>query len=316
MPKSRKKDPQKIINRVFFGIFIIICVIGLIFTILEANGKLSYQDLAELFGLSPKAYDSDGDSVTVYYLDVGQGDSIVIIAGDKAVLIDSGESDQFQTVSSFLDRQGISRLDLVIGTHPHSDHIGSMYEIIDNFDVGEVILPEIPDELVPTSLCYERLLDSIGRNQTGFSWAEPGTVFTLTDSCEFEILSPLSMEQTNLNNYSVVTRLTHGKNIFLFVGDAEAGEEKELMAQYPNLYADVLKVGHHGSNTSTGKKFMLAVSPEAAVISVGAKNSFSHPSDKVLERLSDYGVTCFRTDRNGTVIAESDGESVQFLTEQ
>lgn len=315
MPKSRKKDPQKIINRVFFGIFITICVIGFAFTILEANGRLSYQALAELLGLSPKAHEPKGDSAAVYYLDVGQGDSIVITAGGKTILIDSGESDQFQTVSAFLDRQGISRLDIVVGTHPHSDHIGSMYEIIDNFEVGEVILPKIPDELVPTSLCYERLLDSIGRNQVVFSWAEPGTVYTLSEDAEFEILAPTSMNFDNLNDYSVVTRFIHGKNIFLFTGDAEAAAEKELTSRYLNLYADVLKVGHHGSGTSTGKKFMLAVSPEAAVISVGAKNSFSHPSDKVLDRLKSYGVTCFRTDRNGTVIAESDGENIQFFTE-
>lgn len=294
--------------------FLAFLSVGIIFAVLDANGKLTYAQITSALGLSPEPVKSEAE-LSVHYIDVGQGDCVLITAGDTTVFIDGGEYENAPEIASYINALGIKRLDYVIGTHPHSDHVGSLCYTIEDFEVGKVILPKLPNEIVPTTVTYEKLLGAISEKGMKITPAKAGTVYDLGGVATLEILGPVSDEYDDLNNFSVVCMLTHGGNRFLFMGGAEYNSEKDIMNSGANLSADVIKVGHHGSGTSTGKKFLSAVSPSYAVITVGAGNDYGHPHDSVCSRLEDNYIEIYRTDLHGTIVAESDGRDINFVTE-
>jgi len=243
----------------------------------------------------------------VHFLDVGQGDSILITTGSDAMLIDVGDRDSGSVVVNYLKKQGVERLKYLILTHPHADHIGGAAEVINAFEIEKIIMPKAEH----TTKTFENLLVTIRSKGMKITTPVPGDEYELGSS-RFKILAPNSSNYESLNDYSVVIRLTFGNTAFLFTGDAESTSESQILSKNFEVKSDVLKVGHHGSASSTSERFLKSVSPKYAVISVGKGNSYGHPTQEVLERLNSYGVKVYRTDEVGTIVATSDGANITF----
>ncbi len=255
------------------------------------------------------------DDMQVHFIDVGQGDCTYITAGGVSMLIDCGEASEYELVEAYLDRLGVKRIDYVVATHPHSDHMGGMSEVIDNYKIGEVIFPYLDDSDFPTSKYFEKFLDSCDAKGLEITEARVGSVIYIGDA-RAEIIAPLSDDYSGANDYSIGIILTHGNNDFLFTGDAEKYAEKEMLSGGRLREVDVYKVAHHGSDTSTSADFLDAISPDYAVIMCGEGNSYGHPHDVIVKRLEKYVRQIYRTDINGSIVFESDGINMQIRAER
>lgn len=236
----------------------------------------------------------------VHFIDVGQGDCELILCGGQAVLIDAGENDQGAVVVDYLEALGIERIDLLIATHPHSDHIGGLDTVIDSMEIGKIWMPRLPDEMVPTTRTYTDMLESIAAKGLKITPAQPGLTYELGEGV-LTVLGP-RQEYDDLNNTSLVCRLDVGEHSFLFTGDMEEPVEKDLLESGADLRADVLKAGHHGSSTSTCPEFYQAVDPQICVISCGEGNSYGHPQQVTLETMASNGAGVYRTDFQGSIV--------------
>ena len=271
-----------------------------------------WQQSRETVAALPEFSGSDG-YLRVHFIYVGQGDSILIQAGEHAMLVDAGTNESGGTVTDYLHSLNLTKLDYLIGTHPHEDHIGGLDDVILSFDIGTVIMPDVSH----TTRTYEDVLDALLEKNLTVSSPQPGEAFSLGDA-SFNILSPSAeiaaeaQEAGDLNNLSVGIRLVYGSTAFVLCGDAESVSEEAMVQSGLPLKADVLKAGHHGSSTSTCGSFLDAVDPDYAVISCGKDNSYGHPHQETLDRLHAAGVSVFRTDEQGTVIAVSDGASISW----
>lgn len=252
-----------------------------------------------------------GKKLTVSYIDVGQSDSILIqTPGGKNVLIDSGNNEDANTIVTYLKGKNISRLDYVIGTHSHEDHIGSMDTVINTFDIGNVVMPKETSN----TQTFRDVMTTIANKGLKPIEAKAGVKLDFGSEIYAELLAPNSTRYKDINDYSAVLRLVYGKNTFLFTGDAEAKSESEMLHLGSQLKADVLKVPHHGSSSSSTAAFLKLVAPKYAVISVGQGNTYGHPTQEALDRLSSIGATIYRTDESGTIVCESDGTNITFKT--
>jgi competence protein ComEC len=218
------------------------------------------------------------------------------------MLIDGGEAANANSIIRYLQSHDVTTIDYLIATHPHADHIGGLSAIIDAFEIRSVFMPRVTH----TTQTFERLLTSIQDKGLQIDEAKGGTIILSLPGLEIDIIAPIRFDFRNLNDHSAVIRLVFGNTSFLFMGDAEAASENHITA---DVLADVLKVGHHGSRTSTSAAFLRRVAPSHAVISVG-RNSYGHPSDEVLARLDDADVEVYRTDMVGTIVFTSNGESI------
>ena len=247
----------------------------------------------------------------ISYIDVGQGDSILIqTPNGKNMLIDAGDNAAGPTVVNYLQHQGIRRLDAVIWTHPHADHIGGADNVLKSFPVGQVYMPNIP----ANTESYKELLANMRSQNLKPIPAKTGESVDLDPEVNALFLAPNSSHYLDTNDYSAVLRLTYGENSFLFAGDAQFTSEQEMLASGYTLKADVLKVGHHGSHSSTSQAFLSRVQPKYAVISVGKNNDYGHPHPETLVALDKAGTKIYRTDESGTIVAESDGRNIKFTT--
>ncbi len=249
----------------------------------------------------------DGD-MSVSMLSVGQADASLISVGEKHMLIDGGEIDESTKIISELNERGVKTIDIIIATHQHADHIGGLAQIIDMFEVDKIIMPKLQDSLVPTSKTYENLLNAISRKGLSITPANVGDVYKLGDAT-VDILGP-TQQFDNLNDMSVVAKITYGQSEFLFTGDAEDVAERSLVESGADIDCDVLSVGHHGSSTSTTKEFLEATTPQFAGISCGIDNSYGHPHEQVLRILDEYDVEVYRTDLMGTIEFTTDGNNI------
>ena len=249
------------------------------------------------------------EKLEVYYLDVGQGNSEIIRCGNDTMLIDAGTNASTNTLITDIKSLGITKFDVVVGTHPHEDHIGGMDAVINDFDIGTIYMPKV----TTTTKTFTDVMTAIKNKDLTITAPMPGATFSLGDA-QCTILAPNSSKYDDLNNYSIVIKVTFGSNSFLFTGDAETPSEQEMLAKGFDLTADVLKVGHHGSNSSTSPEFLAAVSPEYAVIEVGAGNDYGHPHQVTSDKLSAANVKVFWTDLNGTVTITSDGKNLTIRT--
>lgn len=243
----------------------------------------------------------------VHYIDVGQGDSILIQIKNKSLLIDAGDKDHKGNLKSYLKKQGVKKLDYVVATHPHEDHIGGMTEIINNFQVGKFYAPK----KTTTTAAFEDMVTALKKNNNKIIIGKAGVSFSLDDNVECEMLAPNSSDYGNKdNNYSAVVKITYGNTKFLFMGDAEKLSEKEIISAKSDLACDVLKVGHHGSSSSTSKEFLEKVNPKIAVISCGKDNDYGHPHKETLASLKGINAKIYRTDLDGSILLISDGKKV------
>lgn len=263
-----------------------------------------------LLGLIGAALAGD---VRVDMLDVGQGDSILIrTPANKVILIDAAESGG--DVAEQLKREGVDHLDLVIATHPHADHIGGMKAVLETFPVKRYTDNGMPH----TTQTYAGVMTEIEARGISYQAAVRGTVFNLDDGAKLEILfptsSPLTGTRSDLNANSVVARLTHGSDCFLFVGDAEQPTEAALLSAGGLGQCDVLKVAHHGSQYSSTQAFLDVVQPEVALISAGVANRYRHPGPDTVERIRAMGTAIYRTDESGQITLTSTGHGVKVTT--
>jgi len=241
----------------------------------------------------------------ISYLDVGQGDSIyMILPNGETVLIDAGESKNSASIIKHIKGSNKGTLNYVIATHPHADHIGGMAAVINAFNVKNVYMPD----KVHTTRTFEDLIDTIEEKGLSFGIAKAGEVLFDYGNLKAEFIAPVRSNYTNLNNYSAVIMLTYNNRRFLFMGDAEKEVEAEIITTGCDISADVLKVGHHGSNTSSSKGFIEKVKPKYAIISCGTGNSYGHPAASTLATLS--GIDIYRTDEKGTIIVVCDGTNI------
>ncbi len=250
---------------------------------------------------------STSDTVMkVHYIDVGQGDSVLIESNGSYMLIDAGKANKSETIINYLKYIGVKKLDYVIWTHPDADHIGGAADVIESFSIGKVIMPG----KTHTTDTFENLLSAIKKKGLKITRPEFGNKYTVGMS-SFTIIAP-NKEYEDNNNSSAGLKLVNGDTSFLFIGDAEKEAIDDIMANGLDLKADVLMAGHHGSDTSTTKEFLNAVDPDSAVISVGKDNSYGHPADTTLKLFRDNKIKLYRTDENGTIVASSNGKTVTF----
>ncbi|MEE1279435.1 MAG: ComEC/Rec2 family competence protein, partial [Oscillospiraceae bacterium] len=254
-------------------------------------------------------------SCAVYFIDVGQGDSTLISTGGVNVLIDAGENNRGDEVLLKLGELGIKKLHYVIGTHAHSDHIGGLDTVLNGIEVENIILSDLPEKVIPTTKTYTDLLEAIVENEVELIAADVGDSFEIGQG-KLSILAPVTDKYTDQNSWSIITRFEFGETSFLFTGDAEQHAEKDLLDSGADVDADLLKVGHHGSDTSSSKAFLEAVSPDYAVIEVGAGNKYGHPMAEALTRLQNLGAEVYRTDLDGCITAISDGKDIVITTEK
>lgn len=245
------------------------------------------------------------EDLLIDYIDVGQADSILIRNQDKVMLIDAGTNEAGETVVNYLENLGITKIDYLIGTHPHEDHIGGLDDVINKFDIGQIYMPKIET----TTKTFEDVLEAIENKNLTVTAPNKGDEIVLGQATGEFMTEPI-LDKDNLNVSSLVFRLEFGNNSFLFMGDAE--EENEKTISWPKT--DVLKVGHHGSSTSSSEEFLKQVQPQYAIIMVGEDNSYGLPTQETIDKLNTIGSTIYRTDENGTIQLTSDGNTIEIKT--
>lgn len=303
---TKHKKIKKNIKRNFFEILIIL----LAFLIINNQDKIK-----NLFNQNNNQNQNDyintnNDLLKVHYLDVGQGDSIFVeLPNNETMLIDAAESYQSENIINYLKNLNYQKIDYVIGTHPHTDHIGGLKDIINTFEIGKIFMPKV----VSTTKTYESLLMAIKDKNLKINTAKAGTSIIDTDALKINILAPNNSTYTELNNYSVVTKITYGTTKFLFMGDAEKLSENEIKE---NVTADVIKIGHHGSNTSSSIDFIKKVNAKYGIISVGLNNKYNLPKEETITNWENSGTKIYLTSTNGTIRASSDGTNIKIESEK
>lgn len=303
---TKHKKIKKNIKRNFFEILIIL----LAFLIINNQDKIK-----NLFNQNNNQNQNDyintnNNLLKVHYLDVGQGDSIFIeLPNNETMLIDAAESYQSENIINYLKNLNYQKIDYVIGTHPHTDHIGGLKDIINTFEIGKIYMPKV----VSTTKTYESLLMAIKDKNLKINTAKAGTSIIDTDTLKINILAPNNSIYTELNNYSVVTKITYGTTKFLFMGDAEKLSENEIKE---NVTADVIKIGHHGSNTSSSIDFIKKVNAKYGIISVGLNNKYNLPKEETITNWKNSGTKIYLTSTNGTIRASSDGTNIKIESEK
>ncbi|GAA0077715.1 ComEC/Rec2 family competence protein [Clostridium sp. CTA-5] len=248
------------------------------------------------------------NNIIVHFINVGQGDSALIQVNDKNLLIDSGPKESKDNLLNYLKSLNIKNLDFVIATHPHEDHIGNMDKIIKKYNVLNFYAPKVES----TTSTFEKMIDALKSKNLKINVIKKGVnSIDLGENTKVTVFSPIENHYENLNNYSPIIKIEYGKTSFLFTGDAEKEIEKTLLLKEANLKSDVLKVGHHGSSTSTTENFLKKVNPSIAVISVGDFNSYNHPNENVLKRFEKNNTTVYQTNKNDTIIIGSNGEVIK-----
>ena len=303
MARRRKTSTKKILSTAIA--LIIIGIAGIlgtneefVNTISNMDGQTNQQNKQQIEFVAQ-------DNLLIDYIDVGQADSILIRNQDKVMLIDAGTNEAGETVVNYLKNLGIAQIDYVIGTHPHEDHIGGLDDVINNFDIGQVYMPKIQT----TTKTFKDVLEAIENKNLTVTAPNKGDKVVLGQATGEFMTDPI-LDEDNLNLSSLVLRLEFGNNSFLFMGDAEKENEKTI--NWPKT--DVLKVGHHGSSTSTSENFLKQVQPQYAIIMVGKDNTYGLPTEETINRLKNIGSKIYRTDEDGTIQLTSDGNTIEIKT--
>lgn len=293
---------SKKVNKLFnIIIFILVVCISLIYGKQEIfKNSYSYKD-----DNKSSISNNINSNLEIYFFDVGQADSVLIKSNDDTVLIDAGNRNDGENLVNYIKNDlKINDIDIVIGTHPHEDHIGGMNYIIDSFDVGKIYLPDV----ISNAKFFEKLLDSIESKDYKISVPKIGEEIKL-NNLVFNVLS-VDDNDKNINDCSIVLKLNYLDTKYLFMGDASKSVEKKLLDK--DIKADVIKIGHHGSSYSSSKKFLESVEANIAIISVGKDNKYKHPTNSVLNTLNNLNIKYYRTDIDGTIKLVSDGKNIEI----
>ena len=246
-----------------------------------------------------------------HFIDVGQGDSSLIITPKgKTILIDAGDEAHAKKVVSYVREQGIEKLDLVIATHPDADHIGGMDKVIKNFDIDVFAMPDVSAKTNQ----YKQIQRELKAKKMKATRLYQGDEVQIDDSLDFEILSPVKGKKyDDTNEYSIVAKIVYKDTSFILMGDATMENEVDIINNVPDIDIDVLKLGHHGSSTSSSDYFITKTSPKIAIISCGKNNKYGHPHQEVMRVLKKHGVTPYRTDEMGDIVITSDGKEIKYI---
>lgn len=309
--RKKSSKNQKIVASIFGVIFLaIITLLGINQDTLNSFTKIEEETSNNITAESMATSTSSEvtGNLTVDFIDVGQADSILITNNNESMLIDAGNNEDGEDVVKYLENKGIKKLNYVVGTHPHEDHIGGLDDVINSdIQIENILMPKI----TTTTKTFEDVLDVIENKGLTVEAPSKGYEFKIGEA-NCKVMTDSIIDKDNLNISSIVIRLTFGNNSFLFMGDSE--EENEKTISWPKT--DVLKVGHHGSNTSSSEKFLNEVSPKYAVIMAGEGNSYGLPKDEIVKRIESLGTTIYRTDKNGTIEMISDGNEIKITTEK
>lgn len=285
----------------------LLCTISvIIFLISAASCNVKINEELKIRDNVSNSQKKGNNNLIVNFIDVGQGDSILIKTPENNyILVDAGPKDESIKFFNFIKSSEIKKINTIIATHPHEDHIGNMSELITEYPVQNIYMPKV----VSNTPVFKKLMETIKKRNIYIKEAKAGVNFTM-DGVNFEFIAPVSDKYSNLNNYSAVLKVTYNNVSFLLMGDAEKISEKEILKSGVNVKADVIKIGHHGSSSSSSKNFIKAVSPQYAVISCGLNNDFGHPHKETLKLLKSYNINLYRTDINGTVVFSTDGNKI------
>lgn len=313
--RSRRKKADKKAKAIISAVAVILIILASFIA-----DKAGVIDTSDPIGESTTAgsvsneTSDTGNILEAYFIDVGQGDSSLFISDGVSMLIDSGEAENADTVISTVSDCGVTALDYVVVTHAHSDHMGAMADVITSVPVKNIIVSEPCDDNSQTAT-YEKFIDAAENSGANIILAEPDYTFSV-GKAECTVLAPFNVDSSNENNNSIVMLINAGETSFLMTGDAEKSVEKEIMEKYPNLDIDILKVGHHGSSTSSYKQFVEQISPELGIIQCGLNNSYGHPTEKTLETLDSLGIKYYRTDICGAVTVRCTAETYTVEVEK
>ncbi len=246
----------------------------------------------------------------IHFIDVGQGDSIFINHADFKMLIDGG--DRFSPVSNYLTSLGIEEIDVVVATHPHADHIAGLISVLRRFEVKEVFDSGLPY----TTVTFQNYLLTIYERKIEFTEARAGMRRDISENFYFEILHPADPILPKVNDVSIAIRMVYDEVSFLFMGDAETHSEYEIIERYDDIQSNVIKIGHHGSRTSSHEEFIISVSPEIAVIQCGLNNRYGHPHTETIQTLEKFEIPYYITAVNGNIVMITDGKTIEIQTEK
>lgn len=262
--------------------------------------------------IKPSSVSVNGN-MEIHYLDVGQGDSIYIKVNDQDILIDAGPRSSSEELLQQLANYNIDDFEMIVATHPHEDHIGGMTAIFENYDVESFYMPKLSH----TTITFEKMVQAVADEGISINVIKEGMHFDLGEGAYVDVYSPMYESYTEFNDYSPIMKFVYGDTSFIFSGDAEAHAEQEVVAKYPtNLEADVLKLGHHGSSTSSSEEFVKAVDPEYGVISCGLNNKYGHPHREIIQMLEERKIKYYRTDLQGEISFTTDGSKITVKTEK
>lgn len=290
---------------------IVVTIFSIILAGCSGAGKVTQPD-----GKAPITA-SAGAPLTVKVLDVGQGDAILIRTKDQVTLIDTGDVPARDKLVAMLKSQGINTIDKLIITHPHADHLGGVAAVFDNFTVKQIY----DSGQKTTTNLYKQYLIQVQKRKIPFTVVTAGTVIDLGNESTLKVLAPektfISGSDSDLNNNSIVTKLVYRSFSMMLTGDAETESEERMLASHAaDLKSTLLKSGHHGSRTSSSVPFLQAVSPEAALISLGANNDYHHPHPSTLKKYSEKKMKVYRTDTDGTLTVTTDGKTYAITKER
>lgn len=262
------------------------------------------------YTLQPK---ETNENLIVYFIDTGQSDCVLLETPNGSfILIDSGDNGDEDIIRKFLNNKKVKEIECAIFTHPHADHIGGAYEIVNEYATKRVLMPDVSAD----TATYKKFIDEVSAQEIPLNHIEVGYSFVI-DTVAFNVFSPKAEGYgSKLNEYSIVCRVDYGDTSFLFTGDAEIKNEMEMLDGGFDLDVDVLKVGHHGSSTSSSLVFLKAVTPEYAVILCGTNNKYGHPHDETLSKLEEVSATIYRTDINGTITITTDGKTIDVILDE
>lgn len=282
--------------------FKLVCLVIIIF-VLSCTACSKELPSKSSFNRNPIYSEKD---LLVHYIDVGQGDSILVQINNKNLLIDSGPLVSSQKIIKYLKAQKVKKIDYIIASHPHEDHIGNLAQIIKTFKISEVYAPK----KTSNSSAFEDFVQALRNENHKINIAKSDINLDLGNNISLTILGPVNSNYDDINNYSTIIKITYGSTKFLFMGDAEVLAENEIINKNYDLSADVIKIGHHGSNSSSSKEFLEKVSPKYAIISCGQGNDYGHPHREVIEYLKAKQITTYRTDLDQDILIKSDGTNI------